>query len=83
VTTFFVPDTEIVAGTAPFVAMGQNPFSAGTKLGKQMRELMAKGSIHFLFAMIRQSRIQRDQPGFVINSTGAGLKTRIPFDANE
>ena len=58
---FLVADAQIVAGPPPFLAVRENPFSAGTKLGEEMCQLMQKRSANLLIAMFGQQQIERDQ----------------------
>lgn len=82
VTTFFVGDSQIATGIAPF---GSVRCDASTIFCAQMREdvreLVQKRALDFV-GMIAQSRIERDEFFAEVGAAGAGFQARVPFHAN-
>ena len=56
----FAADAKIFASLPPFVAVRRNSASSRPAVREQMRELVQKGALHFVFAEIAEPRIQGD-----------------------
>ena len=78
VTAFFVRDSEVAAGLAPFLAMRCDPPPPGPELREQMRQLMPKRAIDLPDVMIVQTRIQSDGCRAVIGLPRRALQLAIP-----
>jgi hypothetical protein len=78
----FISNAEIATRIAPFPSMRQNPTPPGAELRKQVRQFVSQCPIDFNYAVVANSRIQRDQLFAIIGATSGGLKAWIPLHAN-
>ena len=58
-TTLLVGDAEIAAGLAPLGTMRSNPAAASSRVGQQVRKLVAQGAVNLLRAVCAQQWVQR------------------------
>lgn len=82
VAAFFVADSEIAAGLAPFRAVWSDPAASGPKMREKVSEFVAQSAIDLGFAMFVQAKIQRDDVLSAIRASRGGAQAAVPFHAN-
>src|SRR5204863_8170881 len=82
VTTRFILDAEIAAGTTPSGAVRWNAPATRAELREQMRQLVAERAIELGCIVFAQARIQRDEVAARIGASGGPEEARIPFHVN-
>jgi len=78
----FTANPQIGAGPPPFHPMGRDATAAGTKLCKEVRQLMAKSSVNLSLAVSGETAVEQNAGGPGFRAAGGGAKTSRPFNAN-
>ena len=78
----FTINSQIGAGPSPIHPVGRDATAAGTKLGKDVGQLMAKSPVNLNFTVSGETAVEQNACGPAFRAAGGGAKTSRPFNTN-
>ena len=78
----FTLNSQIGAGPSPFHPVGRDTTAAGTKLRKEVRQLMAKSPVNLNFTVSGETAVEQNACGPAFRAAGGGAKASRPFNTN-
>ena len=78
----FTINSQIGAGPSPFHPVGRDATAAGTKLRKDVGQLMAKSPVNLNFTVSGETAVEQNACGPAFRAAGGGAKTSRPFNTN-
>jgi hypothetical protein len=78
----FTINSQIGAGPSPFHPVGRDATAAGTKLRKDVGQLMAKSPVNLNFTVSGETAVEQNACGPAFRAAGGGAKTSRPFNTH-
>ena len=78
----FTLNSQIGAALSPFHPVGRDVAAAGTKLRKEVRQLMAKSPVNLSLAVSGETAVEQNACSPAFRAAGGGAKTSRPFNTN-